>query len=121
MRSSTLMSRLLAPSRAATSSLSLSWIASPSLFWVCWMRNTIRNVTMVVPVLMTSCQVSEKSKIGPVIAQTRTIPSASAKAGTLPVKCVAAEAKRSKARAGALSWWAMNLLVLAQSLHDGTV
>ena len=28
---------------------------------------------MVVPVLMTSCQVSEKPKIGPVTTQTRTI------------------------------------------------
>lgn len=25
-----------------------------SLFWVCWMMNTIRKVMMVVPVLMTS-------------------------------------------------------------------
>ena len=31
-----------------------------------WIRNTIRNVTIVVPVLMTSCHVSEKPKIGPV-------------------------------------------------------
>ena len=95
------MSRLLAPSSAATSSLSLSWMASPSLFWVCWMRNTIRNVTIVVPVLITSCQVSEKPKMGPVMAQTRMMPRASAKAGTLPVKRVAAEAKRSKTRAWA--------------------
>src|SRR4051794_17046207 len=35
------------------------------------MRNTIRKVTIVVPVLMTSCQVSENLKSGPVNAQTR--------------------------------------------------
>ena len=51
------ISRLLAPAIAATSSFSLSCTASESLFCVRWMRNTIRNVTMVVPVLMTSCQV----------------------------------------------------------------
>ena len=44
---------------AATSSFSFSCIASESLFCDRWMRNTIRNVTMVVPVLITSCQVSE--------------------------------------------------------------
>jgi hypothetical protein len=30
------------------------------LFWDRWMRNTIRKVTTVVPVLITSCHVSEK-------------------------------------------------------------
>jgi hypothetical protein len=97
------MRRLLAPSRAATSSLSLSWMAKPSLFWVCWIRNTIRKVTIVVPVLITSCQVSEKWKSGPVMPQTRIVPSARPNAGTLPENRVAAEAKRSKAWAGALS------------------
>jgi hypothetical protein len=63
----------------------------------------MRNVTIVVPVLMTSCQVSENPKIGPVIAQTRTIARASPKAGTVPVNRVAAEAKRSKTGACALS------------------
>jgi len=32
--------------------------ASVSLFWVCWIRNTIRKVMMVVAVLIASCQVS---------------------------------------------------------------
>ena len=36
-----------------------------------WMTNTMLNVMMVVPVLMTSCQVSENLKIGPQSAQTR--------------------------------------------------
>ena len=38
-----------------------------SRFCVFWIRKTIRNVTIVVPVLITSCHVSEKSKIGPEI------------------------------------------------------
>ena len=37
-----------------------------------WIANTIRKVTMVVPVLITSCQVSEKPKSGPRAAQTMT-------------------------------------------------
>jgi hypothetical protein len=37
------------------------------------MRNTIRNVTMVVPVLTTNCQVSEKLNSGPVTAHTMMI------------------------------------------------
>jgi hypothetical protein len=36
---------------------------------VFWIKKTIRNVTMVVPVFITSCQVSEKWKIGPTVAQ----------------------------------------------------
>jgi hypothetical protein len=35
------------------------------------MRNTIRKVIIVVPVLITSCQVSENWKSGPVNAQAR--------------------------------------------------
>jgi hypothetical protein len=31
-------------------------MASPSRFWVFWMTNTMRNVTIVVPVLMASCR-----------------------------------------------------------------
>ena len=34
-------------------------MAAVSRFWVFWRRNTIRKVTMVVLVLMMSCQVSE--------------------------------------------------------------
>jgi hypothetical protein len=33
-----------------------------------WIRKTIKKVTIVVPVLITSCQVSEKPNIEPVIA-----------------------------------------------------
>ena len=41
-------------------SSSLRCKAMASRFWVFWIRNTIRNVTMLVAVFMTSCQVSEK-------------------------------------------------------------
>ncbi len=46
-------------SSARISSSSLACIAAASRFCEFWIRNTIRKVTMVVPVLMTSCQVSE--------------------------------------------------------------
>ena len=98
------MSRLLAPFERRHELVELELDGERVLVLARWMRNTIRKVTMVVPVLMTSCQVSEKSKTGPVTAQTRTTPSAKAKAGTLPVKCVAREAKRSKTGAWSLLW-----------------
>ena len=43
-----------------------------AIFWVFWIRNTIKKVTIVVPVLMTNCHVSEKPKNGPLTAQTIT-------------------------------------------------
>jgi hypothetical protein len=43
---------------AMISSSSLSWKARESRFCVFWIRKTIRKVTMVVPVLITSCHVS---------------------------------------------------------------
>ena len=61
-----------------------------SRFWVFCTRKTMRKVTMVVPVLMTSCQTSEKPKIGPVAAQTTTSASARTKAARL-----AGEGRRS--------------------------
>ena len=63
--------RVVRPLVARISSSSLTWIASVSRFCVFWIRNTIRNVTMVVPVLMTSCQVSLKPKTGPVTIHTQ--------------------------------------------------
>lgn len=51
---------------------------------------------MVVPVLMTSCQVSENLKNGPEIAQIMTIKAAPIKAGELPVNVVAQLANFSK-------------------------
>ena len=53
------------------------------------MRKTIRNVTMVVPVLMTSCQVSENPKKGPLISQTTMMKQAIPKAGDEPDHLVA--------------------------------
>src|SRR5262249_4188979 len=72
--------------------------ARVSRFWLCWMRKTMRKVMMVVPVLMTSCQVSLKWKIGPVIAQTRTIPRARQNAAGRPETRAAHRAKPSNAR-----------------------
>jgi hypothetical protein len=57
-------------------------------------RNTIRKVTMVVPVLMTSCQVSLNRKSGPVAIQMNTIPVARKKAIGLPASRLVVLAKR---------------------------
>jgi hypothetical protein len=62
---------LRAPLVARISSSSLRWSARESRFCVFWIRNTIRNVTIVVLVLMMSCQVSEKANAGPVMSQPR--------------------------------------------------
>src|SRR5262245_6281051 len=61
------------------------------------MRKTIRNVTIVVPVLMTSCHVSEKWKIGPVTAHARMTATATANAQELPAQSVAASENLSRA------------------------
>src|SRR2546421_8051645 len=82
------MRRLLAPGMAATISLSLSWMVSASLFCARWMRKTIRKVTMVVPVLITSCQVSEKWKSGPVASHSAMTSAARPNAQELPVQRV---------------------------------
>jgi hypothetical protein len=50
---------------------------------------------IVVPVLITNCQVSEKPKNGPEIAQTNTIPNAIVKAGVEPVALHTTEANLS--------------------------
>src|SRR5687767_5461908 len=63
-------------------------MASPSLFCVRWMRKTIRNVTIVVPVLITSCHVLEKPNRGPLAAQSTTTATASIKPLPLPTKSV---------------------------------
>jgi len=41
------------------SSSSFTWMAALSRFCEFWMRKTIRNVSIVVPVLITNCHVSE--------------------------------------------------------------
>jgi len=67
-RSSRLISEFRAALLTRISSSSLRWMAAVSRFWVFWITKTIRNVTIVVPVLMTSCQVSDQPKSGPVAA-----------------------------------------------------
>src|SRR6188508_1870190 len=89
------ISRLLAPSTAATSSFNLSCRARESLFCARWIRKTMMNVMMVVPVLMTSCQVSDQRKIGPLINQTMMVPAARQNAAVDPVQRVAQVANRS--------------------------
>src|SRR3954463_15660383 len=59
------------------------------------MRNTIRNVTMVVPVLMTSCHVSDQPKKGPEIAQMRTTATAITNVIGDPTCCSIQRANRS--------------------------
>ena len=54
-------------------------MAAVSRFCVFWITNTIRKVTIVVAVLITSCQVSLKPKNGPSIAHTTMLASASKK------------------------------------------
>lgn len=49
-----------------------------------WIKKTIRNVTIVVPVLMINCHVSEYRNMGPVIAQTSTIIAASKNVNARP-------------------------------------
>ena len=51
-------------------------MAVVSRFCVFWITNTIRKVTIVVPVLMTSCQVSLNPNNGPEIAHTTIVASA---------------------------------------------
>ena len=53
----TMLLRAALCARMSSSSFRCSALASR--FWVFWMRKTIRKVTIVVPVLMTSCQFSE--------------------------------------------------------------
>lgn len=67
---------------------------SVSRFWVFWMRNTIRNVTIVVVVLITNCQVSLKPNSGPVTSQPRISTTANVKTGGWPQKREDAFAKR---------------------------
>src|SRR5687767_6469187 len=70
--------------------------ASVSRFCVFWIRNTMRKVTIVVPVLITNCHVSEKPKRGPVVAQSRMIATAAAKVEGLPLMTDADLANREK-------------------------
>ena len=59
-------------------------MAALSRFWVFWIKNTIKNVIIVVPVLITNCQVSENLQTGPVDAQTTTSSTADKNVQELP-------------------------------------
>src|SRR5688572_19637311 len=59
------------------------------------MRKTMRNVTMVVPVLITSCHVSLKPNRGPLAAQITTMPNAVMNAIGRPVARAVVLAKRA--------------------------
>lgn len=61
----------------------------------------MRNVTIVVPVFITSCHVSEKPKKGPDSAQARTVITQTMKASGLPVACAIAVASSVLVFAGA--------------------
>src|SRR5919199_3531984 len=79
-------SRSRAPRCARSNSSSLRCSALVSRFWVFWIRNTIRKVTIVVPVLITNCQVSENPNTGPVTAHTMSTSAARQKAQELPAQ-----------------------------------
>ena len=88
--------RLLALSWAEINSLSFICMALESLFCAFWIRKTMRNVTMVVPVLITICHTSENLNTGPVAAQIITKILAPIKAPGLPAKQAAQSANLSK-------------------------
>src|SRR5947207_15855148 len=76
-------------------------MACESLFWARWMRNTIRNVMIVVTVLITSCQVSKLSNSGRLNAQATSNSTATTSAWVDPDQSVAWRARRAKNP----SWW----------------
>ena len=65
-------------------------MAFASRFCEAWITNTIRKVTMVVVVLMTSCHVSEKPKSGPVTAHRTSSEAAATRANGEPTMVTAA-------------------------------
>jgi hypothetical protein len=70
--------------------------AALSRFCEFWITKTIKKVKIVVPVLITSCHVSLKPKMGPVRSQARTTPAASANAIGWPAARAVQFAKREK-------------------------
>jgi hypothetical protein len=71
-------------------------MAAPSRFCVFWIRNTIRNVMIVVDVFTTSCHVSENPKNGPVAAQNTMAKQQITKVSGLPAARATELAKRVK-------------------------
>src|ERR1044071_514758 len=87
------------------------------------MRNTIRKVTMVVPVLITSCHVSLKPKSGPVSAQTTMVADAIKKAAGRPVARAVHLAKRVKRErdfVGLISYPGLTAITCKAQAHDLT-
>src|SRR5436305_10254987 len=86
------------------------------------MRNTIRNVTTVVPVLMTNCHVSEKRKTGPVMHQTKITSNAMMKAVDVPVALVALYENPSRISLSAFLFFLTIVLppkfLLANAVYD---
>lgn len=66
------------------------------LFWLFWISNTIKNVMMVVSVLITNCQFSEKWNSGPTAAQASTVSNAAQNTNGEPAHRVTPDANRSK-------------------------
>src|SRR4029450_13437199 len=81
---------------ARMSSSNFNCTAVLSRFWVFWIRNTIRKVTIVVLVLMTSCQVSLNPNNGPVTAQPTMTIAARRNASGWPMARAVLVAKRPK-------------------------
>src|SRR5438105_10587964 len=66
------------------------------------MTKTIKKVTMVVPVLMVSCQKSEKPKNGPLTAHIAMTATAAATAMGLPAQLATREANRANAASNSI-------------------
>src|SRR5215208_214078 len=95
-------------------------MAAPSLFCVFWIRNTIRNVMMVVLVFMTNCQVLLNPKCGPQVAQTRMIITAAAKVAGCPVVREARLAKLSNRESWSTTRSFHSLLYMAIPASEDT-
>src|SRR5688572_2220251 len=92
------MNWLRALATARISSSSLACMAAASRFWLFWIRKTIRKVMIVVAVFTTSCQVSEKPKIGPVAPQIRIRLTAAMNVAGWPAAIAIRDAMRVKIR-----------------------
>jgi len=89
---SSIPTRSLREAVALISSSSFSCSAVLSRFCAFWIRNTIRKVTILLIVFMTSCHESEKPKIGPVISQPATNAAAKPKAHGRPLLVAVSDA-----------------------------
>src|SRR5688572_14862649 len=82
------------------------------------MRKTIRKVVMVVMLLITSCQVCEKSPTGRKMSQTRTTARARPRAHELPARSVACRAKPSNQPIGRAMFSGDQILWRERNEHD---